>query len=82
MLADLITSKKTQLHVRKLIEERNAIISNNYGHDVYHCKSCSKFYSRFFIHLDFDGKSFEPNYKCPKCKKPLKLVDYNISNKG
>lgn len=78
LLPDIIKSKKIQLHIRKLVEDKNATIPNTYGHDIYHCKSCNSFYNRFFIHLDFDGGSFEPEYSCPKCKKKLELVDYTI----
>lgn len=78
LLPHLIKSKKTQSYIRELFDTKNVTIPHTYGHDIYNCESCHEFYNRFFIHLDYEGGSFEPEYKCPKCNKILKLIDYTI----
>jgi hypothetical protein len=51
ILPTLIQSKKTIEHIRKLIEEENAVIADGYGYDTYRCPKCGEFYGRFFYSL-------------------------------
>jgi len=76
LLPSLIRSKKAIDSIKALLTDKNAIISDNYGHKIYRCPKCGEFYARFFIHLDYDGGSFEVEYKCSKCKTPLNLIEY------
>lgn len=78
LIAHLIKSKKTISRIMMLLEEKNATIPSTYGHDIYNCEKCGEFYNRFFIHLDYKGGSFEPEYTCSKCRKSLKMISYNI----
>lgn len=79
LLPSLIKSKKAIDQIRHLLKEKKAKISN-YGHEVYCCPKCGEFHGRFFIHLDYDGGSYEVPYRCGKCKVALKLVDYDLDN--
>ena len=80
MLPSLIRSKKTVEHIRILIENQNAVIADGYGHDTYRCPKCGEFYGRFFIHLDYPGGSFEPEYKCSKCRFNLERVNCDFTH--
>ncbi len=77
LLPSLIRSKKTVDFIKELLKDKNAIIADDYGHEIYHCTKCGEFYGRFFIHLDYDSGSFEVEYKCPKCKVILEPIDYD-----
>lgn len=79
LLPSLIRSKKTVDIIKGLLREKNAIIADNYGHAIYCCPKCGEFYERFFMHLDYVGGTFEPEYKCTKCKKKLKQVNDDLS---
>ncbi len=76
LLPALIKSKKTLAYIKGLLSEKNAVIAG-YGHEIYHCPKCSEFFGRFYMHLDYDNGSFEVEYKCTKCKSPLKQIEYD-----
>jgi uncharacterized protein with PIN domain len=80
LLPSLIRSKKMVDFIKELLKDKNAIITDGYGHEIYRCPKCGEFYGRFFIHLDYDGGSFEVEYKCPKCKVTLERIDYKHFN--
>jgi hypothetical protein len=71
LLPHLIKSKKTLELVKNLLNEKHGRLADNYGHTLYHCSKCGEFYERFFYHIDHENGSFEPTFKCPKCKVPL-----------
>jgi len=73
-LPSIIRSKKAVAQIRALLQEKAAVIAVDYGHNVYRCTKCGEFYGRFFIHLDYDGGSYEVDYKCTKCRTSLELV--------
>ena len=75
MLPDLIPSKRTLTYIKELLEERNAEITDDYGHGVYRCKKCGEFHGRFYLRLEFDGGSYDVEYKCPRCKTKMERVD-------
>lgn len=77
LLPYLIRSKKSIAYIKELLNDKNAVIADGYGHEIYRCPKCSEFYGRFFIHLDYDGGSFEVEYKCTKCRTSLKQIDYD-----
>ena len=79
LLPSLIRSKKTLAHIKKLLEEENAEIADGYGHEIYRCPKCGDFHGRFYLRLEYDGGSYEVEYKCPNCKTGLKLIDYDIN---
>ena len=80
MLPSSNRSNKTVEHIRILIENQNAVIADGYGHDTYRCPKCGEFYGRFFIHLDYPGGSFEPEYKCSKCRFNLERVNCDFTH--
>jgi ssDNA-binding Zn-finger/Zn-ribbon topoisomerase 1 len=80
LLLNLIRSKKAISHIKELLNSKNALIADNYGHEIYRCPKCGEFYERFFIHLDYDGGSFEVEYKCTRCKHVLNPIDYEIKD--
>lgn len=75
---ELIDSENAVVYIKYLLKEKNAVIANTYRKEIYHCSNCDEFCDRFFIHLDYEGGSFEVEYKCPRCKAPIKPVDYDI----
>ncbi len=78
ILPGLIKSKKALAHIRELVEDKKAVLADDYGHEIYRCPKCRELDSRFFIHLDFEGGSYEVAYRCTKCKAKLKVIDYDI----
>ena len=78
LLPSLFHPKKMVTHIRKLIQEDDAEIADDYGHEIYRCSACNEFSNRFYIHLDFAGGDFEPTYKCSKCKKKLDRFDLHV----
>lgn len=79
LLPHLIRSKKSLAYIKKLLNEKNAEIADGYGHEIYRCPKCGEFHGRFYLRLEYDGGSYEVEYKCPKCKAGLKLIDYDIN---
>jgi predicted nucleic-acid-binding Zn-ribbon protein len=79
LMPSLIRSKKSVGFIKALLTDKGAVIADNYGHEIYRCPKCGEFYGRFFIHLDYDGGSFEVEYKCTKCKAALEPIDYDTS---
>ena len=79
LIPNLIRSKKSVSYIKKLVEEKNVVIADNYRHAIYHCPKCSEFYERFFIHLDYENGSFEVEYKCTKCKTVLETIGNDIN---
>ncbi len=79
LIPSLIRSKKTVAQIKELLNNKGAVIANDYGHEIFRCPRCGEFYERFFIHLDYDGGSFEVEYKCSKCKTKLKQIDYEAA---
>jgi hypothetical protein len=43
----LIRSKKTISHIKELVSDENAVIADDYGHEIYRCIKCSEFYESF-----------------------------------
>jgi ssDNA-binding Zn-finger/Zn-ribbon topoisomerase 1 len=82
LLPYLIRSKKTLAHIKELLNEKNAEIADDYGHKIYRCPKCGEFYGRFYLRLEYDGGFFEVEYRCTKCKKALKLFDYDVIEVG
>ena len=78
-LSALIKSKKVINQIQELLENKNARIAEGYGHEIFNCPVCGKFYNHFFIHLDYDGGSYEAEYECPKCRVRLKPIEYSVS---
>lgn len=74
MLPSLIRSKKTVQQIRELVEEKEATLSEDYGHKVFRCPKCGQFYGRFYIRLEYPGGSYDVEYKCSRCKKKLEPV--------
>lgn len=77
ILPSLIRSKKTLDQLRILLNNENVVVADRFGHYIYRCPSCNELYSRFFIHLEYPGGSFEPEYRCSKCKSILGRVNHN-----
>lgn len=75
LLPSLVRSKKTIAQIRKLVDEKGAVLAYGYGHSIYRCSQCSRFYGRFFIHLDHRAGSYEIEYRCYKCRIPLKRLN-------
>lgn len=80
LLPSLIRSKKAVDFIKTLLTVKGAVIADNYSHGIYRCPKCGEFYSRFFTHLDYEGGSFEVEYKCTKCKTALEQIDYDTSD--
>lgn len=80
LLPSLIRSKKTIETIKSLLTDKGAVIADNYGHEIYSCPKCGEFHGRFFIHLDYDGGSYEAEYKCSKCKTLLELIKHDSSD--
>lgn len=72
----LVHSKKIQQQMRNLIENKNGNFASGYEHSVYRCSKCGDFYGRFYFRIVHDEGSYEPLYKCGKCKKPLDLFEF------
>ena len=81
MLWTLIRSRKTVEQIKALVEEERAVMAGRYGHYIYRCPECGELHSRFFIHLDYSGGSFEPVYRCGRCRSTLSRVDH-LSGEG
>lgn len=75
LLPRIIKSKKALSHIKLLLNEKDAVIADGYGHEVYRCAKCNEFYDRFFIHLDYDSGEYEVDYKCTKCKSVLERIN-------
>ena len=71
LFPSLIKSKKTLDMVKELLKERCGHLADDYGHALYRCSKCEGFYERFYFHIDYIGGSYEPAFKCPKCKNVL-----------
>lgn len=74
LLPCLIRSKKTVAHIKNLLSDKNAVINDDYGYEIYRCRKCSEFYERFHIWIDYNGGSYEVSYRCPKCKINLDQI--------
>ncbi|ACD23505.1 hypothetical protein CLL_A2077 [Clostridium botulinum B str. Eklund 17B (NRP)] len=73
MLETLVRSKRIKENVLKLIDS-GGIPSENYKHNVYCCTNCNEIYSRFYFCIISEGKVYEPEYHCSKCKRILNKV--------
>ena len=82
LLPSLIRSKKTVATIKNLVAKHDARLANKYGHDRYHCHKCKLFYNRFYLHLDYNKGSFEPEYNCTKCQSPLERLDPDAEDKN
>jgi len=80
LIPSLIRSKKTAADIKELLLEKEAVIADGYGHEVYACSKCGEFYSRFLIRLNYDGGSYEREYKCTKCSSALKVATHLVSD--
>lgn len=79
LLPRLIQSKKTLDHIRELLSEKKAVEASDCSHKICRCAKCGKFYGRFFIRFDYEGGSYEVNYKCPACKTALKPIEGDLN---
>ncbi len=73
MLETLVRSKRIKENALKLIDS-GGIPSENYKHNVYCCTNCNEIYSRFYFCIIYEGKVYEPEYHCSKCKRILNKV--------
>ncbi|WP_252254115.1 hypothetical protein [Clostridium sp. ZBS12] len=73
MLEILVRSKRIKENALKLIDS-GGIPSENYKHNVYCCTNCNEIYSRFYFCIISEGKVYEPEYHCSKCKRILNKV--------
>ncbi|NFH70750.1 hypothetical protein FDC35_16060 [Clostridium botulinum] len=73
MLETLVRSKRIKENALKLIDS-GGIPSENYEHNVYCCTNCNEIYSRFNFCIIYEGKVYEPEYHCSKCKRILNKV--------
>ena len=75
LLPYLIRSKKTVVHIKQLLNEKNAELVDDYGHKIYLCPKCGVLCERFYLRLEYDGGSYEVAYRCTKCKAVLIKLD-------
>lgn len=75
------SSEEIRKEIQSLFQEGASLKMNDYGHALYLCESCNQLHSHFFIHLEHNGKVYEPKLSCPKCQKILTLVTIE-SKKG
>ncbi|MBY7026288.1 hypothetical protein HYI08_13885 [Clostridium botulinum] len=73
MLETLVRSKRIKENALKLIDS-GGIPNENYKHNVYCCTNCNEIYSRFYFCIVSEGKVYEPEYHCSKCKRILNKV--------
>ena len=73
VLHSLIRSKKTFAHVKNLILEHHGDFIEC-SIKLFHCPTCSEFYSRFDYQIIHDDGVFSPEHKCSKCKHNLEIV--------
>ena len=74
MLASLVKSWKIKKEAFDLITA-GSIPDKQYGHEVYGCNHCKSLHGKFYFRIMAGEKIFEPEYKCPKCKKPLSCLN-------
>lgn len=75
ILPSLIRSKDELRYIKTLLTEKNGIIPYCYEYKMYHCPKCSEFYERFYFTVDHDEGTYEPNYKCSKCRIKLDVIE-------
>ena len=51
-----------------MLNEQSASPADDYGHEVYFCPRCHELCGRFYFRLVYSGGSYEPEYKCTKCR--------------
>jgi len=71
LLDSLVKSKKIKEQAFSLLNEQFATPTDDYGHEIYYCPHCNELYERFYFCILYDGGSYEPEYKCTKCKHLL-----------
>jgi len=76
LLKRLVVSKSNYERIRDLINDRHAMVSTDYGHDIYHCRYCGNFHEGFYLHLDYQDGYFEPVYVCSDCGMVLDRVEF------
>lgn len=82
LLPLLIRSKKVLNRVRELTYEENIKVVDGYGHKIYRCPKCGKFYNRFHLKLEYADGDYEIKYKCTKCKKELELISNDFEDEN
>lgn len=76
LLKRLVVSKSNYERIRDLINDRHAMVSTDYGHDIYHCRYCGNFHEGFYLRLDYSDGYFEPVYVCSDCGMVLDRVEF------
>jgi len=71
LLPSLVRSTKAVSLIKYLLVEKKAVLVDGYGHWIYRCTKCGSLFGRFHLHLDYEGGSYEVQYKCPVCRTEL-----------
>ena len=78
LLRELLRSDAEYKRVRALIDKNGENTVKSYGHWLYSCQDCGHLCERFYICLDCDDSSYQPQYRCPTCKEHLYPVQEDI----
>ncbi len=58
------------------ILDNHDVEETDYGHKIYRCGKCFRFFERFHVRIEYDsGRVFETEFKCSKCRKVLDGMD-------
>jgi hypothetical protein len=76
----LVKSKKIKEQAFTILHDRNGVPTDDYGHEVYYCPHCHELYERFHFCITYAGGSFEPEYKCSKCRHLLHRTQIIMEN--
>jgi hypothetical protein len=76
LLERLVITKTNYETIKDLINNRHAMVSSDYGHDIYYCRCCGTFHEGFYIHLDYSDGEFEPLYFCNVCGIQLERTEF------
>ncbi len=77
-LLNIIKSKEIIGHMKKLIQTKDGILCEDYGHKAYYCPECSYITERFYFQIDYEDGIFEPTYNCPECNKNLEIMKFEL----
>jgi hypothetical protein len=80
MLESLVRDKGIKEQAFSILREKKGVPSDEYGHELYYCHHCHELCERFYFRITYDECSFEPEYKCRKCKIKLHRVKENVSD--
>ncbi len=76
LLKRLVKTKSNYEKIKELITHHHAMVSSDYGHDIYYCRGCGTFNEGFYLHINFDGGEFEPVYECRECGLKLERTEF------